>query len=189
MNQKKYWIIAILFLGFLLRLYKISYQSIWLDEALSVYYSQQTLTHIINLKGNTPPLYYLLLNIWIHIMGSSEFSIRLLSVFFGTLSVFMMYLLGARMFNNKVGIYSALLLALSPVHIYYAQEARSYSLLFLLTLLSMYFYLKLRGGFSKRFIYGYVVSSVLLIYSHHSGILILLAQNIHQLTTVPTLSE
>jgi uncharacterized membrane protein len=115
-------------------------------------------------------------------MGSSEFSIRLLSVLLGTLSVFMMYLLGATMFNKKIGMFSALLLALSPIHIYYAQEARSYSLLFLLTLLSMYFYLKLRGGFSKRFIYGYVLSSVLLIYSHHFGILILLAQNVHQLT-------
>ena len=180
-NQNKYWIITILLIGFLLRLYELSYQSIWLDEALSVYYSQMTLTQILSLKGNTPPLYYLLLNIWINIMGSSEFSLRLLSVFLSTLSVFIMYLIGATMFNKKAGIYSAVLLALSPVHIYYAQEARSYSLLFLLTLLSMFFYLKLRVGFSKRFICGYVVSSVLLIYSHHYGILILLAQNVHQL--------
>ena len=95
--------------------------------------------------------------------------------------ILMMYLIGVTMFNKKAGIYSALLLALSPVHIYYAQEARSYSLLFLLTLLSMFFYLKLKDGFSKRTISGYVVSSILLIYSHHYGILILLAQNAHQL--------
>ncbi len=179
-NKKNCLIIIIIFIGFLLRLYNLSYQNIWLDEAFSIYHSQQSLAHILDLKDNTPPLYYLLLNGWIQITGSSELSARLLSVFFGTISIFIIYLLGSLIFNKKAGIYSAFLLAISPVHIYYSQEARTYSLLFLLTLLSMYFYVKQRDGSSKKSIFGYLVSSVLLIYSHLYGILILLAQNFHQ---------
>ena len=107
-------------------------------------------------------------------MGTSEFSVRLLSVLFGTASVFIIYLLGAHIFNKKVGIYSALLVAFSPLHIYFSQEARTYSLFFALTLLSMYFYSKLNKVTSKWIISGYLISTVFLIYSHLYALLIVL---------------
>jgi uncharacterized membrane protein len=135
--KRNYLIAVIIFLGFLLRLYRLTDQSIWLDEAWSIYHSQQPLSQIIGLKDNTPPLYYLLLHFWMQIKSNSEFSARLLSTFLGTISIYVTYLLGSLIFNKKTGILAALLLAISPIHIYYSQETRAYSLFFLLTLLSM----------------------------------------------------
>lgn len=171
----------ILAAGFLLRIYKLSSQSIWLDEAYSIYHSRQNFLHVINLKDLSPPLYYVLLHFWIKLTGTSVFSIRLLSVFFGTASVFIIYLSGAHIFNRRVGIYSALLAAVSPLHIYFSQEARTYSLFFALTLLSMYFYSKLNKAASKWIIAGYLISTALLIYSHLYALLIVLVQNLHHL--------
>lgn len=179
--KSTYFILGlILVTGFLLRIYKLSSQSIWLDEAGSIYHSQQNFIHAISFKDSTPALYYALLHFWITLMGTSEFSVRLLSVFFGTASVFIIYLLGAHIFNKKVGLYSALLVAFSPLHIYFSQEARTYSLFFALTLLSMYFYSKLNKFTSKWIITGYLISTVFLIYSHLYALLIVLVQNLHQ---------
>ena len=116
--KRNYLIAVIIFLGFLLRLYGLTDQSIWLDEACSIYYSQQPLSHILGLKDNTPPLYYLLLNFWMQINGNSEFSTRLLSTFLGTIAIYVIYLLGSLIFNKKTGSYAALLLEISPIHIY-----------------------------------------------------------------------
>ncbi len=182
-TKSTYFILGlILVTGFLLRIYKLSSQSIWLDEAGSIYHSQQNFIHAISFKDSTPALYYVLLHFWIALMGTSEFSVRLLSVFFGTASVFIIYLLGAHIFNKKVGIYSALLVAFSPLHIYFSQEARTYSLFFALTLLSMYFYSKLNKVTSKWIISGYLISTAFLIYSHLYALLIVLVQNLHQFT-------
>ena len=182
-NTKSAYLILglILVTGFLLRIYKLSSQSIWLDEAYSIYHSQQNFAHVISFKDLSPPLYYVLLHFWIRLTGTSEFSVRLLSVFFGTASVFIIYLLGSHIFNKRVGIYSALLVAFSPLHIYFSQEARTYSLLFALTLLSMYFYSKLNKDASKRIIAGYLLSTVFLTYAHLYALLIVLVQNLHQL--------
>ncbi len=182
-TKSTYFILGlILVAGFLLRIYKLSSQSIWLDEAYSIYHSRQNFMHVIGFKDLSPPLYYVLLHFWIKLTGTSEFSVRLLSVFFGTASVFIIYLLGSHIFNKKVGIYSALLVSFSPLHIYFSQEARTYSLLFALTLLSMYFYSKLIKVTSKWIIAGYLVSTAFLIYSHLYALLIVLVQNLHQFT-------
>jgi len=182
-TKSTYFILGlILVAGFLLRIYKLSSQSIWLDEAYSIYHSQQNFMHVISFKDTSPALYYLLLHFWITLAGASVSSARLLSVLFGTASVFIVYLLGAHIFNKKVGIYSALIVAFSPLHIYFSQEARTYSLFFALTLLSMYFYTKLNKAASKWIIAGYLISTAFLIYSHLYALLIVLAQNLHQFT-------
>ena len=180
-TKSTYFILGlILVAGFLLRIYKLSSQSIWLDEAYSIYHSHQNFMHVISFKDLSPPLYYVLLHFWIKLTGTSAFSVRLLSVFSGTASVFIIYLLGSHIFNKKVGIYSALLVSFSPLHIYFSQEARTYSLLFALTLLSMYFYSKLSKDTSKWIIAGYLISTVFLIYAHLYALLIVLVQNLHQ---------
>jgi len=117
------------------------------------------------------------------IIGNSEFSTRLLSAFLGTIAIYVTYLLGSLIFNKKTGIVAALLLAISPIHIYYSQETRTYSLFFLLTLLSMYFYVKMKNGCSKKYVAGYITVSVLLLYSHLYSLFIVIAQNIDKFIT------
>jgi len=171
------WVICVL--GGLLRIYQLGGESLWRDEISSATVAQLPLAQIVENRSSDvhPPLYYFLLHYWVALLGSSEFNLRLLSAIFGNASLWPMYKIGRILFNQFVGILSALLLALAEFHIHYSQEAKSYSLLTLLTLLSFLSLIKLLED-RKFFVCGlYVVVNTLLIYTHPYGYFILISQH------------
>ena len=80
-------------------------------------------------------LYYFLLHGWL-LFGGSEFFVRSFSVLFAVASVPAIYLLGRQLFDSRVGLIAAALLAVNAYLVQYSQDARSYSLMVLLGLLS-----------------------------------------------------
>lgn len=179
-KNRKTWLIltAVLIIATAIRLYGIGSESLWFDEAFSVYHAQQSLAHIVTLPDTTPPLYLVILHFFIKIFSTEEFWVRLPSVIFGVLSVMFIYLLAKKFFNQKVGIYAALILAFSSYHIYYSQEARAYTLLYFLSLASMYFFVEYLKSEKKKEGFYYLIFTVLLLYSHIYAIFLVLTQNI-----------
>jgi len=129
-------------------------------------------------NDNNPPLYYTILHFWIWIFGDSEFAARVPSALFGSFSIIAIYAVGRFLFNKNVGLIAAFILATSVFHIRYSQEARAYSLLAFLTLVSFYYYLKIESSDRRLYVLGYLLSSILMLYTHYYGLLILAAQNI-----------
>jgi uncharacterized membrane protein len=83
-----------------------------------------------------PPLYYVLTRFWVQWFGSSVAVIRSLTALFSVLALACIYWLCLELFNSSVVASVAVaLLAVSPFHVLYAQEAREYSLWSLTTLL------------------------------------------------------
>jgi uncharacterized membrane protein len=80
-------------------------------------------------EGPLPPLYMILLKIWTLITAYSPYSVRFFSVITSTLTIPIIYLLGLRLGERKVAIFVSLFFATSPFQIYFAIEARNYSLL------------------------------------------------------------
>jgi len=74
-----------------------------------------------------PPAYYLLLSAWKNWTGQSEVGLRLLSVLAGVITMPVLWATTRRLLNRPAAAITALLLALSPFHIAYAQEARMYA--------------------------------------------------------------
>lgn len=181
-KDKRIFLLIILFISFFLRVYGLSDESIWIDEAYSIKYAKLDVSQIFFIKDRTPPLYYTFLHLWITLFGNSEFSIRFPSVIFGLLSILMIYKIGKKIFNEETGLLSSLLLGLSVLNIQYSQEARTYSLSVLLTLLSMYCFIELLKKGGRRYLTGYILFSILLIYSHIWGFFIIIAQNLYFLT-------
>lgn len=171
---------AILILGLFLRTYCLTCESLWIDEGFSVNWAHLGPWGIIvSAAGDVhPPLYFLVLHSWITLLGDSEFSLRFLSVIFGFLAIFLIYKLGSLIFDKNTGILSSLLIALSILHVYYSQEARSYTMMVFLVILSMYFLLRFFEGKNRKITIGYLISSILMIYTHFYGLFIILAQNI-----------
>lgn len=136
-------IILILIVGLILRLISLN-QSLWLDEATSALVSKMSLGDLFSRFmpfDFHPPLYYLILNFWVKVFGSSEISLRIPSVIFGVLTVYVVYLISVNLkLKNKY--LASLLLATSGLHVYYSQEARMYSLATLLVSIVVYLYLK-----------------------------------------------
>jgi 4-amino-4-deoxy-L-arabinose transferase-like glycosyltransferase len=114
-----------------LRVYHLDAQSFWYDEGNSARIAERSLPLIIAGAGGDihPPLYYIVLHYWRAIFGETEFALRMLSVACGVGLVFFTYLLARRLFNPRVGLIAAALMACSPFAVYYSQEARMYVLL------------------------------------------------------------
>lgn len=114
------------------------------------------------------PLYFYFMHYWIGLTGVSEWWLRFPSVVFGALAVLMMFLLGKELLGPFVGLAGALLVALMPEQIFYAQEARMYSLLVLLVTSSTYVLaLALKRPRSAPLYVLYAALSIAGLYTHY----------------------
>jgi len=178
-----YWILLfIVAFAVFLRFFGLANQSLWLDEAYQVKVSgSNSWSSIIQLCINTdthPPLYYLLQHLWMILFGQSEAAVRSLSACLGIISVLLGYLVGRELFNRKIGLVASFLLAISHSAISMSQEVRPYSLLLTLTLLSFLFFIKILRAdrATKTLTLFYVLSNLLLCYTHIYGIFMLGSQ-------------
>jgi uncharacterized membrane protein len=138
---------AIVALGAVLRFATLGTQSLWSDEGFTWTIAAKPLGAAMSQVADTestPPLYYLLVWAWEHVFGSSELALRSLSALFGTATIAVVYAIGARLASRRVGLAAAALAAVSPLLVWYSQEARAYALLVLLVALSFLFLLERR---------------------------------------------
>ena len=156
---------------------------LWYDEVFSLIIARSPfgeMLHRLYVGGDTiPPLYPLLLHLWMKV-GASDAHVKRLSLVFGVASIFAMYLLARRAGGKVAGVVSCLLLAASPLAGYYSIEARPYAVFLFLSLISGYFFVASvqeghgEGASSrlKMLAAGYWVSTALAIYSHWFGLLL-----------------
>jgi mannosyltransferase len=125
-------VIFITLIGGGLRVLLLDNKGMWLDETFSVWLANHSvvdmLQWIVKIDQH-PPLYYLLLHYWIAHYGDTPYYVRLLSALFGAGTIPMIYLIGKRMSGVVMGLAAAVILALSPFNIRFAQETRMYTLL------------------------------------------------------------
>jgi uncharacterized membrane protein len=199
--------------AFALRVFLLEAQGLWGDEAFSLYVAKQHLAYIIS--GGTdvhPPLYHLLLRLWIQLAGDSVFAVRFLSVAWSMLIIAAAFSLSNWLlvishwrprhnqlptthyqfplthFPSRITNYLLLLLlALSPFHIFYAQETRMYAQVAALATLSLLFFARLqtptRTGLVAPIAYRgaltpWFISTLLALYTQYFAFFSLAAQNI-----------
>lgn len=122
-------LVGVLLLALGLRLYRIDAQSFWYDEGTSVVLATRDLPTIAQGAAADihPPLYYFLLHYWEGLFGQSEAAVRSLSALMGVALVFLTWGIGKRLFGTITALAGALLVAVSPVAVYYSQETRMYT--------------------------------------------------------------
>jgi len=161
-----------------LRFHSLAAKPFWFDEGVSVAIARldwYNFARILWRREANMSLYYLLLHYWLH-FGGSEFFVRSLSVLFAVASVPVIYFLGRRLFESRVGLIAAALLAINAYHVQYSQDARSYSLMVLLCSLSSLYFLKCLSEPSRHNRAAYVVASVLAVYAQFFSGLLVIAQ-------------
>lgn len=183
---------AIIVLAALLRVFYLTSKSLWMDEGFSIFLGQTSTANFIHtIRGSELNMvfYYELLRGWMH-FGSSEFFIRMLSVIPSVATVPVVYFLGRRLLERRSALVAALLAALHPAHIAYAQEARGYALAMFLIALSSLFFLRLLEQPGRRNWTAYVLFTTLAIYTHIFAGLVVLAQwAAYFIFSKPTLSR
>jgi hypothetical protein len=159
----------VLLLAFGLQTWHAGQQSLWYDEGFSVYLARQSLMAITARTAADihPPLYYYLLHFWQAAAGTTEFSLRFLSAMFGMLCVVLVYVLGTRLRGREPGGFAALLVAVSPLYLWYGRDARMYTLVTALGLASSYFLVRILTGDRRRAVWlGYVLTGAAAMYAH-----------------------
>ncbi len=137
---------AILVIAFTLRIIRLDFQPLWWDEGYSLFFATRDFATMLERTAVDihPPLYYALLQFWMAFTGKSDVAVRLLSVVIGIATIPLIYALARQLFHDvRVALIAALLLALSPFHVYYSQEVRMYGLVTLLGLASVYLFVQL----------------------------------------------
>jgi len=140
-------LLSLTVIGFFLRFYHISFNSLWLDEATTLNFSKPGFLAIWNISRTAdfhPPLFHWIEHIML-IFGQSEFVLRAVPALLGVLTIPVLYLIGKEFHSRDVGLIAAALLTFSPFALYYSQEAYSYSLvLFAFSIVILFYLLALR---------------------------------------------
>jgi mannosyltransferase len=169
-------------LGFALRLTFLGRQSLWYDEAFSLAVARAgwpTFWAALLSDGVHPPGYYALLRAGLFSFGNSEFALRFPSVLVGTLALPLIYQLGRVLGGGRWGLAAALLLALNPFALWYAQEARMYSLLLCLSIAGAYAFWKLVTRPNPRHWFWLTLVSALAFLIHYFAFLFSLVQFVY----------
>jgi len=144
--NKYYPLLIILFIASILRINLLFVRgTFWFDEIFSFHFSQLPWGQALKywwLETN-PPFHTFFLRFWVYLTGDNELLIRLSSLIFALITIILLYYWAEKSFSRQTAIISTSLLSLSGIHLFVSTEARAYSLLVLLSLISMVFYQKL----------------------------------------------
>ena len=141
----------------------------WIDEGLSVGIGSHPLFDIPGLlvQDGSPPLYYMLLHIWMGWFGTSEFATQSLSAIVGLLCIPAAFWAGDVMMGRRVAWAAALLTAINPFLSVHSYEARMYALLVLLGILATTAFVLAYVQRRSRWKYVFGVLLVLMLYTHN----------------------
>jgi uncharacterized membrane protein len=191
------WIV--IFFGFLFRFTDLDKIGLWSDELFTVSaaldvgvgkgwldFSPKVIQELIfkdsfitwKAADNTPPLFDLMLIIWAKCFGYSDFSLRSLPAFLGSISPFVFFYGLRKNIGDSPAFLGAAMLAFSPSAIAYSQEVRSYTLSLLLCTMATARIVNhvLQDGSVKKSsvwsssVWPDVSIFVLMAYSHYTGL-------------------
>jgi len=173
-------LMLILVVGSLLRFYGLGSESLWNDELSSWRRSTYEDFSTVISEGVRPdvhpPGYHAILYLVEKYIGDSESTLRFPSALSGTISLYVVFLLGLRLYSHEEGLMASALMAVLWCPIYYSQEVRPYSMLLLFTLLATYFWLLVVSNLRRQTkasyyaIVAYVLSAIACSYLHYFGL-------------------
>jgi uncharacterized membrane protein len=157
-------------LALAMRMAHIGTESVYLDEAFSIWYGQQRLGYLLEgvAHDTNPPLHFLLLKYWMELFGRDETAARLLSAVLSVCTIPFLLAIGRRFFDPITAIAAGLLFAASDIQVFYSHEARTYTLVVFLTTISLWCLFGLMEEGKSKFAIGLAISNALLLHSHYA---------------------
>lgn len=168
-RASRLWLAAIVAAGTLLRLATLNTRSLWVDEIVSVDQAAQPVKDVIitMASGVHPPQFHLMMHFWMRAFGASEVSIRSFSVMWGIAAIPIAWWAAKAYLGKRGALYAAGIVAVSPYFIWYAQEARMYSMMFVYGLLSTGFLGRALASNRRKDWVGYSLTTFLGLFTHY----------------------
>ena len=188
------WLIPLLLLTFWLGVHYMDARPIWLDEANSLIDAGDALRSPIDIWNLVavrnpwhPPGFFVLLNGWERLVGRAAPGLRILSLLFGLLAVTFTYCLGRDHISRQVGLYASVLLGTGVMFAFYLNQIRVYTLLTLLSTVTLWLYLRIarmRGARLRDWLF-LLMGVTGILYSHYFGAIILGVIGLYHVIFVP----
>jgi mannosyltransferase len=141
----------------------------WIDEGLSVGIASYPLLDIpgvLRLDGS-PPLYYLLLHVWMELFGTGEAATHTLSLVFALASIPVALWAARSLWGARTGWIAAGLAAVNPFLTYYAQETRMYALAGVLGMVVAATFIHAFCRRDRRYLPAFAVALATMLYTHN----------------------
>ncbi len=142
MRRDTWAVVAMMLLTFAVRVLGLDRPFLWWDEGLSVYLANQPLPAMFDEMQAThytdPPVYNLALSGWRMLAGNSPYAVRFLSVLAGAVTVALTWTIGHQFVGQTTTVLASTLVALSPMQVHFAREAKGYAFAAPFALLSVY---------------------------------------------------
>jgi mannosyltransferase len=169
-------LVVIMAAGLTIRLYEVSYNFDG-DELFSVKLASGHFSEVIigSLQDAPhPPLYNILLFLWIKLFGPSEVSARILSILFSGAFLLTTYVLLRRFVMIWLALGLLSVFALSPFFVYYGQQARPYALIEFLAAANLLAFIRvLDGPHDRKVITIWATSCSLLLFAQYLALLLI----------------
>jgi 4-amino-4-deoxy-L-arabinose transferase-like glycosyltransferase len=172
-------LVALTALAAILRFATLGVQSFWFDEVITVTIVELPFVAMleqVRAWESSPPLYYLLAWLWTQAFGSDEVGLRSLSALFGTATVPVVYHAGRVAASRRAGLFAAALTAVSPLLVWYSQEARAYSLFVFLSALSLLGLARALEHASPRRLALWAAAAALALATHYFALFLVAAE-------------
>src|SRR5260221_1922854 len=134
----------IIAVAFTIRVWNLTKESFWADEGWTMLLAKgPTIPDVVQTMANDqhPPLYFVLMHVWIDLAGNSEFTTRFLSLAWSVLGVALIYRLGADLFSRGAGAAAAVMLALADNDTVLVPDARRFTPIAVLATCLTFFFL------------------------------------------------
>ena len=179
--------IFFILIGIFLRFYQLNFENYWFDELIDFWVAdpnisfKETFSRRELIEDQTPYLFQLLLKIYLNFFGNDPEIGRHVPLIFGVLSIPLVGILSYQVAKNNSFLLTILLVSTNIYLIKYSQETRTYTLVFLLSTVSLIFYYKIifldLTYFKRIYIFSlFVIFSVLSLSAHPFVFIIFFSQ-------------
>ena len=177
---RRWWPLAALtLLAAALRLSTLGLQSFWYDEAFtpvhvlhpSLWATLRSVAH----TENSPPLWYLLAWVDSRVLGTGEVALRLPSALAGIATVPVAWAIGRELSGRRAAVACGALVAVSPLFVWYSQEARAYGLFVLTAALALLCFLRAERDPTPARMAAFAASGALALLTHYFAVFLLTA--------------
>ena len=161
--------LLILLVAILPRIYGLDREPLTANESTSAALATDSWETLIHKTSHDvhPPFHYLFLNVWAKVFGSSESSLRMPSVISGVITAFVVWWWSSHWMSLGAAFVAGLVLALSPFHVHYSQEARFYAFLGLESALMWFGIWKLLTNPCKKWFFITLCVGIIGLYTHY----------------------
>jgi len=176
----KLFIVAVLGFGIILRIFCFTENGLWIDEIWSMYASNsnRTISEIIALciADTHPPLFDILLHGILHLTNDYEFTGRFVGLFFGVIGIALTHFYTFKITKSRrLSLITMALVSFNYFHIIYSFEGRFYSLVYILSLVSIAELYLFMVHHKLKHLVIFIITNIAFVYTHYYGGILLTA--------------